>query len=234
MSKKAKSEAADNSADTVMDGVLSENQAKLNKLNSSIQAAYERRRKIITDSKLYTYDKLSQLYGDAEGQALLDAVTAEHTLIGKLTDSGMSYADIEDGKIATVITKDLSRLGCDYLKTGELIEIVFPDYDVRYIAVNDNVDTAKSENELLAFKNIFNYWYARDCSKKIRAVFRAKGQSGKHLCPPGYGYKKSDTDKNLWVVDEPAAEVVRKIFKLCIDGYGPVQIARILTEQGIP
>lgn len=87
MSKKAKSEVTDNSADTVMDGVLSENQAKLNKLNSSIQAAYERRRKIITDSKLYTYDKLSQLYGGAEGQALLDAVTAEHTLIGKLTDS---------------------------------------------------------------------------------------------------------------------------------------------------
>ena len=95
MSKTAKSEVTDNSADTVMDGVLSENQAKLNKLNSSIQAAYERRRKIITDSKLYTYDKLSQLYGGAEGQALLDAVTAEHTLIGKLTDSGMSYADIE-------------------------------------------------------------------------------------------------------------------------------------------
>ena len=95
MSKKAKSEVADNSADAVMDEVLSENQAKLNKLNSSIQAAYERRRKIITDSKLYTYDKLSQLYGGAEGQALLDAVTAEHTLIGKLTDSGMSYADIE-------------------------------------------------------------------------------------------------------------------------------------------
>ena len=95
MSKKAKSEVADNSADAVMDEVLSENQAKLNKLNSSIQAAYERRRKIITDSKLYTYDKLSELYGGAEGQALLDAVTAEHTLIGKLTDSGMSYADIE-------------------------------------------------------------------------------------------------------------------------------------------
>ena len=143
-------------------------------------------------------------------------------------------ADIEDGKVATVITKDLSRLGRDYLKTGELIEMVFPDYDVRYIAVNDNVDTAKSENELLAFKNIFNDWYARDCSKKIRAVFRAKGQSGKHLCLPVYGYKKSDIDKNLWVIDEPAAEVVRKIFKLCIDGYGPVQSARILTEQGIP
>ena len=94
MSKKAKAEVADNSADTVMDGVLSENQAKLNKLNSSIQAAYELRRKIITDSKIYTYDKLSQLYGGAEGQALLDAVTAEHTLIGKLTASGMTYEQI--------------------------------------------------------------------------------------------------------------------------------------------
>lgn len=143
-------------------------------------------------------------------------------------------SDIEDGKVGTVITKDLSRLGRDYLKTGELIEMIFPDYDVRYIAINDGVDTFKSENELMAFKNIFNDWYARDCSKKIRAVFKAKGQSGKHLCPPVYGYKKSDTDKNLWVIDEPAAEVVRKIFKLCIDGYGPVQIARILTEQGIP
>ena len=94
MSKKATTEVTDNSADTVMDEVLSENQAKLNKLNSSIQAAYERRRKIITDSKLYTYDKLSQLYGGAEGQALLDAVTAEHTLIGKLTASGMTHEQI--------------------------------------------------------------------------------------------------------------------------------------------
>ncbi|MBR1422692.1 MAG: hypothetical protein IJ571_04535 [Ruminococcus sp.] len=94
MSKKAKAEFADNSADAVMDGVLSENQAKLNKLNSSIQAAYERRRKIITDSKLYTYGQLSELYGGAEGQALLDAVTAEHTLIGKLTASGMTYEQI--------------------------------------------------------------------------------------------------------------------------------------------
>ncbi len=94
MSKKATTEVADNSADTVMDEVLSENQAKLNKLNTSIQAAYERRRKIITDSKLYTYDKLSELYGGAEGQALLAAVIAEHTLISKLTASGMTYEQI--------------------------------------------------------------------------------------------------------------------------------------------
>ncbi|MBP5362931.1 MAG: recombinase family protein [Ruminococcus sp.] len=143
-------------------------------------------------------------------------------------------ADVESGKVGTVITKDLSRLGRDYLKTGEYIEIIFPDYDVRYIAINDNVDTFKSENELLAFKNIFNDWYARDTSKKIRAVFKAKGQSGKPLSLPIYGYKKSEADKNMWLVDDEAAEVVRRIFKLCIEGYGPVQIARILTQEGIP
>lgn len=142
--------------------------------------------------------------------------------------------DVENGRVGIVITKDLSRLGRDYLKTGEYVEIIFPDYDVRYIAINDNVDTFKGDNEFMAFKNIFNDWYARDCSKKIRAVFKAKGQSGKHLCPPIYGYRKSDTDKDLWVIDEVAADVVRKIYRLCIDGYGPVQIARILTEQGIP
>ena len=143
-------------------------------------------------------------------------------------------ADIEDGKVAAVITKDLSRHGRDYLKTGELIEIVFPDYDVRYIAINDGVDTFKSENELMAFKNIFNDWYARDTSKKIKAVFKAKGQSGKPLSMPIYGYKKSDTDKNLWLIDDEPAEVVRRIYKLCVDGYGPTQIARILTQEGTP
>lgn len=143
-------------------------------------------------------------------------------------------ADVEAGKVGTVITKDLSRLGRDYLKTGEYIEIIFPDYDVRYIAINDNVDTFKSENELLAFKNIFNDWYARDTSKKIKAVFKAKGQSGKPLSVPIYGYKKSDTDKNLWLVDDEPAEVVRRIYKLCIDGHGPTQIAKILTAEGIP
>ena len=81
---------------------------------------------------------------------------------------------------------------------------------------------------------IFNDWVARDTSKKIRAVFKAKGQSGKHLSNPIYGYKHSETDKNLWVIDEEAAEVVRKIFRLCIEGYGPAQIARILTEERIP
>ena len=101
-------------------------------------------------------------------------------------------------------------------------------------ASNDGVDTFKSENELMAFKNIFNDWYARDTSKKIRAVFKAKGQSGKPLSVPIYGYKKSETDKNLWLIDDEPAAVVRRIYKLCIDGYGPTQIAKILTADEIP
>ena len=142
--------------------------------------------------------------------------------------------DMEDGKIGIIITKDLSRLGRDYLRTGEYIEIIFPDNDVRYIAVNDGVDTAKSENELVAFKNICNDWFARDTSRKIKAVFKAKGQSGKPLAPvPPYGYKKFAADKNVWEVDEEAAEVVRRIFRMCIEGYGPTQIAKRLSDENI-
>ena len=129
--------------------------------------------------------------------------------------------DMEDGKIGTIVTKDLSRLGRDYLMTGQYIEVIFPDHDVRYIAVNDGVDTAKSENDMIVFRNVFNDFYARDTSRKVRAVIKAKGHSGKPLSAhPPYGYKKSDTDKYQWVVDEEAAAVVKRIFQLCIEGYG--------------
>ncbi len=142
--------------------------------------------------------------------------------------------DMENGKIGTIITKDLSRLGRDYLKTGEYIELIFPDYDIRYIAINDNVDTAKSENEMMVFRNVFNDFYAKDTSKKVRAVFKAKGLSGKPLATlPPYGYVKSEQDKNIWLVDEEAAAVVKRIFKLCIDGNGPLRIAKMLTEENI-
>ena len=130
MSKEAKSEVADNSADTVMDGVLSENQAKLNKLNSSIQAAYERRRKIITDSKLYIYDKLSELYGGAEGQALLDAVTAEHTLIGKLTASGMTYEQI--GELADDSSADADNSSDESYSEKYAKQMSFSETDHSY------------------------------------------------------------------------------------------------------
>ena len=123
--------------------------------------------------------------------------------------------DMEDGKVGIIITKDLSRLGRDYLKTGEYIEIIFPDYDVRYIAVNDGVDTFKSENNMMVFRNVFNDFYAKDTSKKVKAVFKAKGQSGKHLGKPPYGYKKSEVDKNAWEIDEKPAEIVSRIFRAC-------------------
>ena len=143
-------------------------------------------------------------------------------------------SDMEAGRIGTIITKDLSRLGREYLKTGEYIEMIFPDYNVRYIAINDNVDTAKSENEMMVFRNVFNDFFAKDCSKKIRAVIKAKGQSGKPIgVRPPYGYKKSPDDKNVWVIDEPAAKVVRRIFRLCIEGHGPYEIAKILTADGV-
>ena len=142
--------------------------------------------------------------------------------------------DMENGKIGTIITKDLSRLGREYLKTGEYIELIFPDYDVRYIAINDGVDTQRGDNDFTPFKNLMNDFFAKDCSKKIRAVVKAKGQSGKPISARApYGYKKSPDDKNVWVIDEPAAKVVRRIFQLCIEGHGPYEIAKILTADGI-
>ncbi len=142
--------------------------------------------------------------------------------------------DMENGKIGTIITKDLSRLGRDYLMTGQYIEIIFPEYDVRYIAVNDNVDTFKAENEMMIFRNVINDFYARDCSKKIKAVFKAKGMSGKPLATKvPYGYKRSEYDKNVWEIDEEPAAIVRRIFKMCIEGYGPEQIAKKLSSENI-
>ena len=143
-------------------------------------------------------------------------------------------ADIEDGKVSTVIVKDLSRLGREYLQTGYYTEIFFPQRDVRFIAVHDNVDTQRGDNDFAPFKNLINEFYAKDCSKKIKAVFKSKGMSGKPLTTrPIYGYKKSETDKNVWVIDEDAAAVVRKVFEMCIKGYGAFQIASRLSKQEI-
>ena len=128
--------------------------------------------------------------------------------------------DIEKDLVETIIVKDMSRLGRDYLKVGVLTEITFADKDIRFIAVNDNVDSESGiENELIPFKNVFNEWLARDTSKKIRAVIRNKGESGKPLVnTPPLGYKKDPTDKNKWLVDEVSAPTVRKIFELCVNG----------------
>ncbi len=142
----------------------------------------------------------------------------------------------EDGKVATVIVKDMSRLGRDYLKVGYYTEVFFPGVDIRFIAINNGVDSNnQQDSDFTPFLNIINEWYAKDTSKKIRAVFKAKGESGKPLCTnPPYGYLKNPEDKHQWIVDDVAADVVRKIFRLCIEGYGPTQIAKILAEEKIP
>lgn len=141
--------------------------------------------------------------------------------------------DIDDGKVKTVIVKDMSRLGRDYLKVGYFSEIFFPDNDVRLIAINDGVDSFKGDNDFTPFRNLFNDFYAKDTSKKIRAVFKSKGMSGEHLGQPIFGYMKNPDNKKQWIIDEPAAEVVRKIYDLCINGKGPMQIAKILKEEKI-
>lgn len=142
---------------------------------------------------------------------------------------------VDEGRVGTIIVKDMSRLGRDYLKVGMYTEMVFPNADIRFIAINNGVDSAnQSENDMTPFINIFNEFYAKDTSRKIRAVFKAKGQSGKPLSTnPPYGYVKDPEDKTHWLVDEKAAEVVREIFRLCIQGYGVSEIAKEITKQHI-
>ena len=140
----------------------------------------------------------------------------------------------EAGKVQTVIVKDMSRMGRDYLKVGYYTESFFAERDIRYIAINDGVDSDKGDNDFTPFRNLFNDFYARDTSKKIRTVMRAKGNAGEHLCTnPPYGYMKDPADKKKWMVDEEAAEIVKRIFDLCIAGKGPMQIAKLLTAEHI-
>ena len=142
--------------------------------------------------------------------------------------------EVEAGRVATVITKDLSRLGRNYLKTGELIEIVFPENGVRYIAINDGVDTAREDNEFTPLRNWFNEFYARDTSRKIRAVQKAKGERGVPLTVNvPYGYVKDPENLKHWLVDPEAAAIVKRIFSMCMEGRGPTQIANQLWADKV-
>ena len=142
-------------------------------------------------------------------------------------------AVIVAGKVGTVIVKDMSRLGRNYLQVGMYTEMIFPQKGVRFIAINDGVDSAQGENDFAPLRNIFNEWLVRDTSKKIKAVKRSKGMSGKPITSkPVYGYLM-DEDENF-IIDEEAAPVVRQIYSLCLAGNGPTKIARMLTEQQIP
>jgi len=144
-------------------------------------------------------------------------------------------SEMDKGNIGTIIVKDMSRLGRDYLKVGYYTEVAFSNAEIRFIAINNGVDSAnQQDSDFTPFLNIINEWYAKDTSKKIRAVFKAKGEAGKPLCTnPPYGYIKDSNDKYHWVVDEEAAEVVREIFHLCMQGFGPTQIAKELTKREI-
>ncbi|WP_347152040.1 recombinase family protein [Peptostreptococcus anaerobius] len=140
---------------------------------------------------------------------------------------------VNQGNIGCIIVKDMSRLGRDYLKVGQCMEIL-RQKGVRLIAINDNVDSFYREDDFTPFRNIMNEWYARDTSRKIQSTFRSKGESGKHTAStPPYGYIKDEKDKNKWIVDEKAAEIVRRIFNLTMQGNGPYRIAKILESEKV-
>ena len=142
---------------------------------------------------------------------------------------------VEEGKIGTIIVKDLSRFGREHIEGGRLAEIVYPTLGVTFISIHENVNTSTGEGmEMMPFYNIFNEWYAAQTSKKIRDVWKSKSDNGKRVSPTvPFGYMKDPADKEKWLVDEPAAEIVRKIFALCLDGRGPSQIARQLEKENI-
>ena len=143
-------------------------------------------------------------------------------------------ADIEARIVKRVIIKDMSRLGRDYLQVGMYTEIMFPEHDVHFIAVNDGVDSKQGDNEFTPFRNIINEWYAKDTSKKIRAVMKVKGNAGEHLTTNApYGYMKDPANPKQWVRDNDAANVVYDIGLYVMDGYGPSQIARLLKQRKI-
>lgn len=141
--------------------------------------------------------------------------------------------DIEIGLVSAVMVKDLSRLGRDYVSVGNYTDSYFPEHNVRFIAVNDAIDSDEGESEIAPFKNILNEMYARDISKKIRSSHRLRGSMGEPLSQPPYGYMKSPENKKKWIIDPEAATVVKSIFKMCLDGKGNETIARELQENKV-
>ena len=141
----------------------------------------------------------------------------------------------EAGQVASIVVKDLSRFGRNYLEVGKYLEITYPTLGIRFIAIQENVDTSQNGGtEMMPFHNIFNEWYAAQTSKKVRAVWKSKSDKGERVSPSvPYGYMKSPDNPKQWIIDEPAAEVVRYIYKLCIEGLGPTKIAKRLTKEKI-
>ena len=178
---------------------------------------------------------------------LLTKYAADHGLINTkiLVDDGYTgtnfnrpaikeaFEMIEQGLVGTFIVKDMSRFGRDYLQVGQYTELYFPSKNIRFIAINDGVDSEKGDNDFTPFRNLFNDFYAKDTSKKVRAVFKAKGMSGKHLGKPPFGYKNDPNNPGHWIVDKEAAPTVKMIFDLTIAGNGPGKVSRILEKEKV-
>ena len=141
--------------------------------------------------------------------------------------------DMEMGYVSAIIVKDMSRLGRDYLQVGYYTDTFFPEHNIRFIAINDCVDSDDGENELAPFRNVMNEMYARDISRKVRSSHRLRGNAGEPLSQPPYGYMKSPENKKQWIIDPEAAQIVKEVFAMCIEGKGNETIARILQERQV-
>lgn len=206
------------------------------------------------DVTAFLYERLSrddnlegESYSIGNQKKLLTKVAKEkgYTNLVHFLDDGISgvtmdrpgFVDmiqqLEQGKAAAVFVKDLSRLGRNYIEVGRLTEEFFPDHDIRLVAVSDNIDTAEGENELAPIRNLFNEWYARDISKKRRISNKIKGNAGEPMGQPPYGYIKDPANPKRWIVDDEAAQVVRRIYRMTLDGLGTEQIAAQLEKEEI-
>ena len=206
------------------------------------------------DVTAFLYERLSrddnlegESYSIGNQKKLLAKVAKEkgYTNLVHFLDDGISgvtmdrpgfvemICQLEQGKAAAVFVKDLSRLGRNYIEVGRLTEEFFPDHDIRLVAVSDNIDTAEGENELAPIRNLFNEWYARDISKKRRISNKIKGNAGEPMGQPPYGYIKNPNDPKHWIVDDEAAQVVRRVYSMTLEGFGTEQIAAQLEKDDV-
>ena len=206
------------------------------------------------DVTAFLYERLSrddnlegESYSIGNQKKLLTKVAKEkgYTNLVHFLDDGISgvtmdrpgfvemIQQLEQGRAAAVFVKDLSRLGRNYIEVGRLTEEFFPEHDIRLVAVSDNIDTAEGENELAPIRNLFNEWYARDISKKRRISNKIKGNAGEPMGQPPYGYIKDPSNPKRWIVDDEAAQVVRRIYSMTLEGYGTEQIAAQLEKEEI-
>lgn len=206
------------------------------------------------DVTAFLYERLSrddnlegESYSIGNQKKLLAKVAKEkgYTNLVHFLDDGISgvtmdrpgfvemIRQLEQGKAAAVFVKDLSRLGRNYIEVGRLTEEFFPNHDIRLLAVSDNIDTAEGENELAPIRNLFNEWYARDISKKRRISNKIKGNAGEPMGQPPYGYIKDPNDSKHWIVDDEAAQVVRRVYSMTLEGFGTEQIAAQLEKDDV-